>query len=198
MATIDPRPSGRHILAATDFSDSADAALDVAARYARALQATLHVLHVFTPEALGITVLLADTAARVGPEVPVTVAATGGDPAEENLRYARREPIDLIVVGTHGRTGVSRAILGSVAERVVRGAPCPVLVVPAAGQGPAPAAPAAAGATLEDEATGPATVARPCLVCATATSDLICAPCRARIRGEALERKQREERPGRS
>ncbi len=66
----------------------------------------------------------------MGPDVPVTVAGTGGDPAEEILGYAQRHPIDLIVVGTQGRTGVSRVLLGSVAERVVRGARCPVLVVP--------------------------------------------------------------------
>jgi nucleotide-binding universal stress UspA family protein len=78
-----------------------------------------------------VTQLLADAVAEVGPEVPVSLTATGGDPADQILRYAGLHPIDLIVVGTHGRTGVGRALLGSVAERVVRGARCPVLVVPA-------------------------------------------------------------------
>ncbi len=52
-----------------------------------------------------------------------------GDPLFEIVEYARREPVDLIVMGTHGRTGISHLVLGSVAERVVRTAPCPVLTV---------------------------------------------------------------------
>lgn len=199
MAVV-PKSPAQQILVATDFSDSADAALGVAAQYARALHARLHLLHIFTAEELEVTRLLADAAAEAGPDVPVTVAGTGGDPAEEILRYARRQPIDLIVVGTHGRTGVSRVLLGSVAERVVRGARCPVLVVPAPRQNAAPAlsAPATSGVALDHEEAEQPAPARPCLVCATPTHDLICEPCRARIRGEALERKQREERAGRS
>jgi nucleotide-binding universal stress UspA family protein len=182
------------ILVATDFSEGAEAAFRVAVEYARALHARLHLLHVYWSSEVDVTRLLADAAARAGPDVPVTVAGTGGDPAEEILRYTARHPIDLIVVGTHGRTGVSRVLLGSVAERVMRGARCPVLVVPApAGL----ATPVPAGVTLAAEEAASPAPARPCLVCAKPTLDLICEPCRARIRGEALEHKQREERAGR-
>ncbi len=52
-----------------------------------------------------------------------------GDPLFEIVEYARLEHVDLIVMGTHGRTGISHLFLGSVAERVVRTAPCPVLTV---------------------------------------------------------------------
>ncbi len=52
-----------------------------------------------------------------------------GYPVEEITEYARRSALDMIVIATHGRTGMKRALLGSVAERVVRHAPCPVLVV---------------------------------------------------------------------
>jgi nucleotide-binding universal stress UspA family protein len=181
------------ILVATDFSDGADAAFGVAVEYARAFRARLHLLHIFSADEIGVTQLLAETAAKAA-DVPVTVAGTAGDPADGILRYAADHGIDLIVVGTHGRTGVSRLLLGSVAERVVRGARCPVLVVPAPPERPAPA-PSGATAYADEEPEAPA---RPCLVCATtATRDLICAPCRARIRGEALEQKRREERPGR-
>jgi nucleotide-binding universal stress UspA family protein len=185
----------QHILVATDFSDSADAALGVAIQYARGFRARMHLVHVFAAGEVDVTRLLADAAARAGPDILVSVAGTGGDPAEEILRYASRQPIDLIVVGTHGRTGVSRILLGSVAERVVRGARCPVLVVPAPRPSgvPAPAAPAGVAADDEERTVPP----RPCLVCGTPTHDLICEPCRARFRGEALERKQREERAGR-
>jgi nucleotide-binding universal stress UspA family protein len=59
-----------------------------------------------------------------------------GDPATEILRVAREVPCDLIVLGTHGRTGLTRLVLGSVAEEVLRKAPCSVLTVKA----PPPAA----------------------------------------------------------
>ena len=52
-----------------------------------------------------------------------------GDPARELVRLVREEGCDLIVMGTHGRTGLRRALMGSVAAAVVRGAPCAVLVV---------------------------------------------------------------------
>jgi nucleotide-binding universal stress UspA family protein len=185
----------RQILVATDFSDSAEAALGVAVRYARELHARLHLLHVFWEGEVEVTQLLADAAAQAGPDVPVIVSGAGGDPAEEILRYATRHPIDLIVVGTHGRTGVSRALLGSVAERVMRGARCPVLVVPA----PAgPATPVPSGLRPAVEETASSAPARLCVVCAKPSGDLICEPCRARIRGEALEHKRHEERPGRA
>jgi nucleotide-binding universal stress UspA family protein len=52
-----------------------------------------------------------------------------GDPLRQVVAYARDEAMDLIVLGTHGRSGVAHLFLGSVAERVVRTAPCPVLTV---------------------------------------------------------------------
>jgi nucleotide-binding universal stress UspA family protein len=181
----------REILVATDFSDEAEAALRHAIEYARRFGARLHLLHVFSQGEVEVTRLLADAAALAAPGVPVIVSSTGGDPAEEILRYAQRHPIDLIVVGTHGRSGFSRVLLGSVAERVLRGARRPVLTVPsgaiAAGGGSPPAVP-----------EGEAAPERGCLVCATPSRDLVCQPCRARIRGEVLERKHREERAGRA
>jgi nucleotide-binding universal stress UspA family protein len=183
--------TARHILVATDLSDNAAAALAVGVTTARALGARLHLLHVFTSVDDDATRLLADAAAKAGSEVSV-VATSAGDPAREILRYAARQAIDLIVIGTHGRTGVTRVLLGSVAERVVRGAHCPVLVVPAAATVDA----VGSGAEGEREVEGGAP--RRCLVCAASTADLICEPCRARIRGEALEHKYREERAGRT
>lgn len=120
----------REILVATDFSDEAEAAVRHAVDYARRFGARLHVVHVFSEGEVEVTQLLADTVALAAPDVPVTVSSTGGDPAEEILRYAQRHPIDLIVLGTHGRSGFSRVLLGSVAERVVRGAAIPVVTVP--------------------------------------------------------------------
>ena len=61
--------------------------------------------------------------------VPVAVKVAVGKPPEEILRVAREEGVDLIVMGTHGRTGLPHLLLGSVAETVVRMAPCPVFTV---------------------------------------------------------------------
>ena len=174
----------RQILLATDFSDASEHAAAVAREYARAFGARLHVLHVAWAGDEQAGRLLRGMQEDFAPEVAVTTAIEFGNPAARIVDYARRHGVDLIVVGTHGRTGVSRALLGSVAERVVRTAPCPVLAVPQA-------APVAAGPEA------PAPELRRCLVCASPSDDLICAACRARIRGEALERKQREERAGR-
>jgi nucleotide-binding universal stress UspA family protein len=66
-----------------------------------------------------------------------TVLRTSNSPADEIVTYAREASIDLIVLGTHGRGGMAHMLLGSVAERVVRTAPCPVLTVRGAAAAPA-------------------------------------------------------------
>lgn len=72
---------------------------------------------------------LADFAAKKGTRpVPVETRVVVGEPVWEICQAATREQADLIVMGSHGRTGLSHVLLGSVAERVVRHAPCPVLV----------------------------------------------------------------------
>jgi nucleotide-binding universal stress UspA family protein len=187
------RYPAQQILVATDFSDGGDAALAVAAHYARALRAQVHVLHVSGAAGTDVVRPLADVAAVVGHDVSVTFAGRSGDPAEEILLYAAAHSIDLIVVGTHGRTGVSRVLLGSVAERVIRGSRRPVLVVP---MPRVPVEPTPSVVALDAEEVERPTPDRPCLICATPTRDLICEPCRGRIRGEAPEHKCHEERAG--
>jgi len=121
--------------------------------------------------------------------VPVVTAVTAGLVAHQIVAYARRNTIDLIVIATHGRTGVSRMLLGSVAEAVVRHAPCRVLIVP-----PALEAASVEGAVAEAAPTETTS----CVVCGGPTQgELICETCRAKIRGEALERKLKDERTGR-
>lgn len=183
--------SAQQILVATDFSENAAAALAVGVTTAKALGVRLHLLHVFAGAEDDAARLLAEAAAKAGAEAPL-VSTSAGDPAREILRYASRFAIDLIVIGTHGCTGLRRVLLGSVAERVVRGARCPVLVVPAASTVDL----AALGVDREPDVDEG--MPRRCLVCAASTPDLICEPCRARIRGEALEHKYREERAGRA
>jgi nucleotide-binding universal stress UspA family protein len=178
----------KEILLATDFSGLSEAAMQVAVEHARQSGARLHLLHVVWPGTDAAPSPALEPLARRLRDSGVTVvtAVASGLPAAEIVRYAAHAAIDLIVVGTHGRTGVTRALIGSVAERVIRTAPCPVLTVPATTR-PRPA-----------EAVAPAGDApRPCLVCGTPSDDLICTTCRARIRSQALEAKLREERPGR-
>jgi universal stress protein A len=135
----------RQILVPTDFSDESRAALAYGAALAETFRASLHVLHVIeAPEAMPVqdesrqleaTVeatawdelreLLGDDYARL----QATLAIEWGTPVDEIIRYAQEHEIDLIAMGTHGRGGLKRLILGSVAESAVRGAPCPVLTI---------------------------------------------------------------------
>lgn len=180
--------NARRILLATDFSAAADAAAAVALDYARRLTAVLHVLHVTHEGTEGEMAGVLRDRARALTGVRVITAVETGPAAERIVRYARDNRIDLVVLGTHGRTGFTRALLGSVAERVARTAPCPVMTVPrAAARGEERDVAAAPASQAEHEARG-------CLVCGAPCPELICEPCRARIRGEALERKHEEYR----
>ena len=188
-----PRREGavpvREILAASDFSAQGAAAIRTALAYGAAFGARVHVLHVNWPPERHLAALLQRYAEEAPPGVRVVTATAGGDPAREIVRYATRHGVDLIVLGAHGRSGVNRILLGSVAERVVRTAPCPVLTVP-----PPEPVPRQPEADLEESEAAVSS----CIVCAGPSLDLVCVQCRARIRGEALARKQREERPGRA
>jgi nucleotide-binding universal stress UspA family protein len=143
------------ILHPTDFSRASAPARRRAVALARACSAPLVLLHVMTPpspfisedilpssyaDLLRVTRRsanrrLAAARARVRRErVRARTMLVEGLPADEILRAARRARADLIVMGTHGRTGVSRVFMGSVAERVVRESRCPVLTVRAHGR----------------------------------------------------------------
>jgi nucleotide-binding universal stress UspA family protein len=139
------------VLVATDFSDPARSALDYGRELARHFGATLHVLHVTSDLAatIGTEHYLTglpemqkqvDDAARQQLDALLTdddrldlqakaVVRSSGATAATIVDYAREARIDAIVLGTHGRGGVSHLLMGSVAERVVRTAPCPVLTV---------------------------------------------------------------------
>lgn len=135
----------RKILLATDFSEPSRGATAEALRLARRHEAELHVLYVdvvarHNPEGLD-QAALADYIGGFDPVGPVvTVIATDTGEADGILRYADEKRLDLIVLGTRGRGAVSEKLLGSVAQRVMREAPVPVLLVGQMG-----AAPSAAG-----------------------------------------------------
>ena len=140
-----------HILVATDFSETSESALNYGRALARTFGARLHVLHVVENSLMwtGVEGVAYDfalvqeeieeaarkrLAAIVGPDagqIPktTTVVKAGTSPAFVIADYAKEAKIDLIVMGTHGRGLVGHLLIGSVAERVVRIAPCPVLTV---------------------------------------------------------------------
>ncbi|MDG5761726.1 universal stress protein [Natronococcus sp. A-GB1] len=137
----------RSILAPTDGSDAAEAALERALRFAELEGATVHVLSVVdttaNPMRFGVaevadldrarTKLVDDVVDACGdrtPELEVRGAVRRGRPAAAILEYAEEQAIDLLVVGRTGRGGVAEALLGSTADRLVRRAPIPVVVVP--------------------------------------------------------------------
>jgi len=134
------------ILHPTDFSDYSTYAFRIATDLARQHGATVLVLHV--AETLGpANVTYGEAVSRLEPEgyrqrllddlrrtvpppagVAVEYLVAGGDPAEEIARVAADRGSNLIVMGTHGRTGLERLLMGSIAEKVVRLAPCPILI----------------------------------------------------------------------
>ncbi len=133
----------RKILFPTDFSEHSQAAFEVACALARDYRAELLVVHVhrppqvFAPDGIALAVPeepldLRAKLAQVRPadsQVKVEHHLAEGDPTTEILNIAQSRGSDLIVMGTHGSTGLSRLLMGSVAESVLRKAPCPVLTV---------------------------------------------------------------------
>ena len=139
------RISLKNILYATDFSPAAEAALPYALGLAKQYGATVHALHVrmpatypiVGPEAMPQVIEAAEEQAKFEAQqlhetfanVPHDVAVREGDLWPTINDMLREQKIDMIVIGTHGRTGVGRVLLGSVAEEIFRRAPCPVLTV---------------------------------------------------------------------
>ena len=140
------------ILVPVDFSPHAERAFNYATTLAQRFNATLGLVHVvedpFVTGAWNNEVFVLDvgelfeglianaeqrlaaltrSAAAVG--LTAATAVTTGRPAHTIVEHAKEGGFDLIVMGTHGRTGLSHVVMGSVAERVVRTAPCPVLTV---------------------------------------------------------------------
>ena len=139
----------KNILVPSDFSECSDQAVRYGLELARKFDATIHLLHVVQDPATqpwvaeGFAMPLLDVVeqwqkqaeGRLAAAVPPAdrarsrVASTIGSSCPEILRYAEEQGIDLIVMGTHGRGAVGHLLLGSIAEKVVRRSPCPVLTV---------------------------------------------------------------------
>ncbi len=140
----------KRVLVPLDFSNCSMQALKYAQELCQKFEADLHLLHVLEVHVTGapqfgmglalpdVQEESAEWAVKKMNALPgddwsasrtVMRATAHGVPFVEIIRYARETQIDVIVTGTHGRTGLSHVFLGSVAENVVRQAPCPVLVV---------------------------------------------------------------------
>ena len=139
------------VLVPTDFSDASEHALKYGKAMARAFGASLHLVHVMEDllaHAWAAEVYVAsmpnlrdevekESQIRLSAmltteertELKAHVALVAGNPFLEIIRYAKAHDIDLIVMGTHGRGPIAHMLLGSVAEKVVRKSPCPVLTV---------------------------------------------------------------------
>ena len=140
--------TAQHILVPIDFSEYADQALEYAIALGKPLQAHLTVLHIIhlTPWAIGDVVssfpgtfleeveteaqrLMQASLGRVhDASLQGETVIVYGVPFQIIIETAKDKNVDLIVMGTHGRTGLTHTLIGSVAEKVVRLAPCPVLV----------------------------------------------------------------------
>jgi universal stress protein A len=133
----------KNILVATEFGEVSEAALTYGRALARSFGSDLHLLHVMDDLFLRAvmsdpTTLVTAARRRLGDRLTAddrqalrarAVIDTSGEPADAIVSYAQANGIGLIVMGTHGRTGAAHVLMGSVAERVVRTAPCPVLTV---------------------------------------------------------------------
>jgi nucleotide-binding universal stress UspA family protein len=136
----------KRILMPTDFSETSDAALEYAVVLARAFSSSVHLLHVvrdisepgggwhpplslLEEQKAGARETLSKLVERQPREVQVQTSLRVGSPFVEIVRCAKELEADLIVMGTHGRGPVAHMLMGSVAEKVVRKAPCPVLTV---------------------------------------------------------------------
>ena len=142
----------KNILVPTDLSEGAEAALDYACELAAKLDATIHLINVIGIPVMGVpelgvalTTTMIDSLIADNQKALDQLASTKcgrarmgqtllrtGDARDVINQAAKELGADLIVMGTHGRRGVTRVLMGSVAETVVRSAPCPVLTVRAA------------------------------------------------------------------
>lgn len=150
------RTAVRKVMAPTDFSDHSRRVIEFAAAEAALREAELHLFHCVMTQMVGhpidgtaipvagdlvkeserclekLSQAIEKTHSTV-PSVEIVRAVAHGTPEQKVVEYAREHQIELIVMGSHARSGVERLLMGSTAELILRHAPCPVLIVPPAG-----------------------------------------------------------------
>jgi len=146
-------PKYKKVLFCTDFSENSDCAFDYAFGIAKRDEGVLYILHVIptnpdhynlerwlTKKELDrVTATLREDRERtynerylsqIKDKTKVKIVTKSGREDVEILKFARKENIDIIVIGTHGRTGIEHLFLGSVAEKIIRRSPIPVFIIP--------------------------------------------------------------------
>ena len=146
-------PHYKKVLFCTDFSENADYAFDFAYSIAKREAGLLYIFHVIPDNAQEIfleTLIPRDIVKKlhrfikedvkknykehyvkkIGSEMPFQIVTKSGREDEEILTFAKQENVDIIVMGTHGRSGIEHVFFGSVAEKVLRHSPFPVFVIP--------------------------------------------------------------------
>jgi nucleotide-binding universal stress UspA family protein len=208
----------KRIFIPTDFSDCSEEAVEYAISLAQVFQARVFLLHVMEPVVYGLDFSVTHPGAeptvrqRLGEMMQqrvekirgLGIEAEGhfvtGTPFVEIIKAAQKHAADLIIMGTHGRTGLAHILLGSTAERVIQRARCPVLTVKAEGQistslEKVGAMPEQAPSGREDLPAAEGVTY--CHLCARPSQDIICEACKVRVQAEAFEKKQRVEKEGR-
>ncbi len=146
-------PKYKKVLFCTDFSENSDCAFDYAFGVAKRDEGVLYILHVIPDIPNQYYAALYSKAenydkiqaairediekryndqylSQIRDKTKVTIVTKSGREDEEILAFAQKEHIDIIVIGTHGRTGIKHAVFGSVAEKVIRNSLIPVFVIP--------------------------------------------------------------------
>ena len=146
-------PKYKKVLFCTDFSKNSDCAFDYAFGIAKRDEGVLYILHVIpsTPQQYDlerhltkkqldkITATLREDREKmfndkylnhIKDKTKVKIVTESGREDDKILKFAQKEKIDILVIGTHGRTGIEHVVLGSVAEKIIRRSPIPVLVIP--------------------------------------------------------------------
>jgi universal stress protein A len=151
-------PKYKKVLFCTDFSENADCAFDYAFGIAKRDDAVLYIVHVTPSNPEGNAILSKyatetelskiqenlrkDLAQKfndryliqIRDQAKVKIVTKSGNAYEEILRFAMEEGIDLITIGTHGKTGLEHVFLGNIAEKIVRYSPVPVFIIPCKGK----------------------------------------------------------------
>lgn len=201
----------KRILVPTDFSDCSQQAVDYAIALAQTFQAKVILFHVVESPVYGLDFTLVHPGAQASVRHRVIemlqegverLRAQGieteghfvsGIPFLEIINAAKQHEVDLIVMGTHGRTGLAHVFLGSTAERVVQRAPCPVLTV-------RPEAKPLVAAEPEEVISQAAEARREtalCQLCGQPSKEIICETCKIKVQAEALDKKRQIEKEGR-
>jgi nucleotide-binding universal stress UspA family protein len=205
----------KKIMVPIDFSDCSQEALQYAGSLAQLFGAEVMLLHVIESPVYGVDLTLmqpgetSDLRRKLSEMIEhavdqmkaIGVTAEGrfvtGFPSVEIIKAVKEHGADLVVIGTHGRTGLAHILLGSTAERVIQRASCPVVTVKSA------KAPKEKGAISEEEIRAikqevPSVKGMTfCHLCAQPSDEVICETCKIRVQAEALERKKRVEKEGR-